>query len=258
LTPAPPTDRPRLIALGASNLTRLLPILVATARRAAGGPVEVLGALGHGRSYGARSHFLARSLPGIDACGLWDALRSAPRPAAPRTGLVMDVGNDILYGFEVERIAGWVDRALARLRPEVDRLVVAGLPGHALQRVGWLRFGLLRTVLVPSCRIGRGEALRRAAALDGALRELAGRHGARFLPMPAGWYGFDPIHVRRRHLPDLAAELCGAGSGARRADLAEVARIRAARALERRVFGRTRHRPQPAVRLADGTTVALY
>ena len=42
----------RVVALGASNLTRGLHTVVSTARTEWGPDVEVLGALGHGRSYG--------------------------------------------------------------------------------------------------------------------------------------------------------------------------------------------------------------
>lgn len=151
----------RLVALGASNLTRMLPSLIRSARAAAESPVEVLAALGLGRSFGVTSRLLGRALPGVDDCGLWRALdRAAP---VPTTAIVMDVGNDILYGFEVPTILEWVDRALARLRPRVDRLVLAGLPS-GLQGVGRFRYGLVRTVIVPGCRVVRTDALRRADA----------------------------------------------------------------------------------------------
>jgi hypothetical protein len=42
----------RVVALGASNLTRGFQTIVSTARLVWGPDVEVLAALGHGRSYG--------------------------------------------------------------------------------------------------------------------------------------------------------------------------------------------------------------
>jgi hypothetical protein len=84
----------RVVALGASNLTRGFQTVVSTARGAWGPEVEVFGALGHGRSYGARSRFTVRSLPGILESELWNDLSALP-PVATR-GLVTDVGNDIL------------------------------------------------------------------------------------------------------------------------------------------------------------------
>ena len=93
-----------MVALGASNLTRGLQTVVSTARTAWGPDVQVVAALGHGRSYGATSAFLVRRLPGILRSGLWAELESAP--AVPTKALVTDVGNDILYGFGVEQNPG--------------------------------------------------------------------------------------------------------------------------------------------------------
>ena len=106
--------RTRVVLLGASNLTRSFPQVVATARALAGEPIEVVAALGHGRSFGLRSRVLARSLPGIVGCGLWAALDGAP--ARARTlALVTDVGNDIVYGVGVETIREWVETCVSRL-----------------------------------------------------------------------------------------------------------------------------------------------
>ena len=89
----------RIVALGASNLTRGFQTVVSTARRAWGPEVEVLGALGHGRSYGAMSRFAMRTRPGILESELWTDLSRLP-PAATR-GLVTDVGNDLLAVLQV-------------------------------------------------------------------------------------------------------------------------------------------------------------
>src|SRR5690606_32522891 len=75
--------RPRLIALGASNLTRCLPMLLRVAAANAQGPVEVFAALGMGRSYGMRSRLLWRELPGLQDCGLWSALQHARATTQP-------------------------------------------------------------------------------------------------------------------------------------------------------------------------------
>ena len=104
----------RIIALGASNLTRGLHIVLATARAEWGADVELLAALGHGRSYGGRSQFVGRSLPGILESGLWPQL--SQMPPARTLGLITDVGNDILYGYSPPQILTWVNEAVDRLR----------------------------------------------------------------------------------------------------------------------------------------------
>jgi hypothetical protein len=69
----------RVVALGASNLTRGFRAVVSTARDTWGPQVEVMAALGHGRSYGAHSRLAFRRLPGILESGLWSELESRPR-----------------------------------------------------------------------------------------------------------------------------------------------------------------------------------
>ncbi|HEY4597786.1 MAG TPA: hypothetical protein VIJ02_15405, partial [Thermoanaerobaculia bacterium] len=116
----------RTVLLGASNLRISLPLVLDRVRRRAGGPVEVLAACGHGRSWGAWSRFLyVRHLPGISRCGLWEELRS--RPLLPTLAVVTDVGNDLVYGAPVEEIAGWVEACLDRLVPETE-IVMTLLP----------------------------------------------------------------------------------------------------------------------------------
>ena len=257
-----PTANPsRLIALGASNLTRMLPVLTECARSAADGPVEVLAALGFGRSYGIRSRFLFRALPGIDGSGLWEALAERP-PAKAATGIVMDVGNDVLYGIEVPTILAWVERALVRLRPAVDRLAVAGLPPD-LARVGSLRYGLVRTVLVPSCKLARATALAHAEELRDGLEQLATRYDAALIAMQPAWFGFDPIHVKRRYWRRLAAGLLGHTAPRARPPctldrVRRALRLRLAEPQQRWRLRTEVRAEQPTVRFCDGSSVALY
>ncbi len=80
----------RLVALGASNLTRGFRRVVSTARAAWGPEIQVLAALGHGRSYGAASRIGVRTLAGISnrACGGHSrpSRRSPPVPSSRTWG----------------------------------------------------------------------------------------------------------------------------------------------------------------------------
>ncbi len=105
--------RRRVILLGASNLTRGISTVVGIAQASLGGPLDVVAAMGHGRSYGMWSRVLVRELPGIATCALWDALDRRPR--LDTVALVTDIGNDIFYGASIDEIVSWVDVTLARL-----------------------------------------------------------------------------------------------------------------------------------------------
>jgi hypothetical protein len=117
--------------------------------------VEVLAALGHGRSYGARSQVVFRTLPGILDSGLWHEL--AARPHLATRALVTDVGNDILYGFSPEQTLAWVAEALRRLSHVTNDIVVTDLPLVSIRRLSRLKFLAFRSILVPSCRLSLAQ-----------------------------------------------------------------------------------------------------
>jgi hypothetical protein len=255
----------RAVLLGASNLSAALPSLVDDLRHAAGGPVEVLAACGHGRSYGNPSRFLfARRLPGIASCGLWAALeRHPPLPSLQTIALLTDVGNDLAYGEMPATIAGWVDSCLGRLSGLGAATICTPLPLCSLEKMSALRYYAARSILFPGRRVPWRALLERARELDGRLRDLTCRHGALAIEPEAAWYGMDPIHVRRRwrrrvwQLILSQWPLPGPVVLERRERPRPVS-LPLLGAEEQHLFGLPRRHPQPARRFADGTTVALY
>jgi hypothetical protein len=258
----------RIILLGGSNLARGISTIVEIARRmgadaqGGGGPVEFLIAKGHGRSYGKPSTVLGRGLPGIIECGLWDALD--PRDQRPTFALITDIGNDVAYGTEVSDIAEWVGTCIERLAQARARIVMTALPMQSLRKLSPGRFKVARSILFPSNRFSLDEALGRCGELDERVRRLAGSHGARIMEHEGHWYGVDPIHIKHRHRVAAWTRIMGAWS-----DVAET-RIQVRRSAPRwlrlrsltpqrwSLLGSQRGRPQPAGRLADGSTISLY
>ncbi|MGA1523489.1 MAG: hypothetical protein ACO4CT_04150 [Planctomycetota bacterium] len=254
--PPPPAPAARCVALGASNLTRALATWVAAARVAAGGPVDCIIAAGNGRSFGARSRFLGRELPGILQSSVFDRL-TGPRRG---WGAVLDVGNDLLYGAEVDTVLSWVETCVTTLARHVEHLAIGGLPPVAQGTITPFRFELVRRVLVPSCRLGLEEAVAAACDLEDGLRALARKHGAAFVDMPGHYYGTDPIHVRARHRAELCARLLGTLPDEVRAcplRVGEAARVRLARPARESIWGVPRCGTPPQLRLRDGTTLTL-
>lgn len=256
--------RPRVIAIGASNLTRLLSLLIRAAVADSSSPVEILAVAGYGRSYGVSSQFFGRELPGIKVCGLWGALKdSARRPdlRARSTGIITDVGNDIFYGVKVATVLEWVEQALVGLRPHVARLVLTGLPASVAD-IGRIRFEIIRRILVPSCRLEHAEGLRRAEELNTGLLALAEKHGAVTFQGPRDWYGWDRIHLKRHYWRPFVDRLLGADSVGQGSATAlprlSGSGLRLAVPECKRSFGREKYAVQPSVCLPDGTTVALY
>jgi len=252
----------RVVLLGASNLIQSLERVLQTAVNLWGGPLQVLAACGHGRSYGRASRVLVRELPGILECRLWTELgRTADLPAS---ALVTDIGNDILYEEPVEQIVGWVEACFDRLAAARARTVVTLLPIDNLPAMSRARFHFFRALLVPGCRLGFEEVVGRAVELDEHVRRLALERDFTTIRPRSEWYGLDPIHIRFIKRRQAWQEILG-GWGAPGQMLRPSGRglwrslyLRTRTPDRRRVFGFEQRGRNPAARLRDGTTVAIY
>jgi hypothetical protein len=247
----------RVVALGASNLARGFQTVVATARATWGPGVEVVAALGHGRSYGVPSRLVARTLPGILESGLWTSLESLPE--VPTRGLVTDVGNDVLYGSSAEQTLAWVAEALNRLGRRTRDIVVTDLPLASIRRLSPTKFLLFRSILVPACRLSLSQVLETAERVNAGLAELSTGHGAKLFRLNPDWYGFDPIHIR----PSLWQAAWQEILGSQCTPPMPLSRMEGMRLSlmppERQwLFGRERFTPQAGTALPLGARVRLY
>lgn len=260
-----------VILLGASNLTRGLSIVFETARLSLGSSVHVIAALGHGRSYGAPSRVILRSLPGILQSGLWSALEQTCRnnrnPITP-VALITDIGNDIIYGSSPAQILDWINTVVDRLRTRGADIAVTTLPIASLQRVPRWQARLVKMVTYPGKGPALDQALTRAVEVDQRVRALAAERDLHLIEQQADWYGFDPIHIRKRDWPRAAAAMLAPLRPQQRAmninrrlargSLARWLRLRTALPLEFRLAGLALGRPQPARRFPDNSVLSLY
>jgi hypothetical protein len=262
-------DRPlsRVVLLGASNLTRAISTVVGIACQRVDSPIEVLAALGHGRSYGIRSKVLVREIGGIVDCGLWSSLEQRAADAdVPTYGLITDVGNDIIYGVDVETIAGWVEQCLDRLLEHDTRLVITRLPTQAVRRVPPWRFEAIRRLLFPNRRLTRQRAVAAAQELDERLIALCRARGIEPFPVEPDWFGFDAIHIRAavwseawpRILRGWRDDPNESNSLDVNSSIRRWLALRSSMPARYRLCGSEMSRTQPASRLADGTTVSFY
>ncbi len=252
----------RVLVLGASNVARGLIDIAELVRGGREAPIDLVVAAGHGRSLGARSSGLWRSLPGLTQCGLWQALSS--RPKAQRTSaIITDVGNDLLYGQSPETVVGWLEQCVLRLCETDCRLIMTELPLASLKGVGRIRFWTARRVLFPSSPLAFEGFIDKCSEVNDGLRLLAERFGATCcLPEPS-WYGLDPVHIkgreqRRAWSQVLAPWNAAANQQVIRYSKADRSRLRAVRHASREWFGQTQTRSQPAAILSDGSLVSMY
>jgi hypothetical protein len=250
----------RIVALGASNLTRGFQTVVATARSMAGPQVEVVAALGHGRSYGMASRLVVRTLPGILQSGLWHQLEVLP--PAPTRALVTDVGNDVLYGMPADRIVMWVDEAIARLQRITGDIVLTDLPLARAHRLSRLEFLAFRSIVVPQCRLSLVEVLDTAERVNEGLASIAAARGVNFFRLKPEWYGADPIHIRPSLWRSAWQEILCPAPGVPTAEAVrsrrEALRLYLLRPERQWLFGREQFTPQHGVPLAPGGRVWLY
>jgi hypothetical protein len=253
-----PADVARVVALGASNLTRGFQTVVSTARTAWGPDVEVLAALGHGRSYGAQSRLVIRTLPGILESGLWRRLESAS--PVPTRALVTDVGNDILYGFSARQTLAWAAESVERLQKFTKDIVLTDLPLAGIRRLSQAKFLVFRSILFPSCRLSLGEVLHAAEQVNDGLAALAAAEGIRFFRLNPEWYGFDPIHIRPSQWRPAWQEIVGSPSGAKQKSGGRLEGLRLYLTPPERqwLLGRERITPQRGKALPSGARVSLY
>lgn len=251
----------RVVLLGASNLTHAFSTVVQIARERWGRQLDLMAALGLGRSYGLTNSIPGRVLPGILQCRLWADL--AKRPPAPTAALVTDIGNDLFFGASVDQIAGWVERCLDELARQQARIVLARPPLCNLPRVRPWQYWLVRAAFFRRSRLSLAAVSELACELDQRLCQLARQYGCATVEPRAQWYGLDPIHIRFGHWREAWNEILASWS-----DAPAPARPRASPALwlylcsrvpaERRVLGFAQRREQPSGRLRDGTLVSLY
>lgn len=251
----------RAVILGASNVFRSVSTVAATAKAAWGAPLELLIAAGHGRSYGAWNRVLGYSVPGIVQCGIWDAINA--RQGVPTAALVTDAGNDLLYGASPETILNWIETCLSRLRPVCQRIAITRLPIARLERLRPIEFVLFRHILFPRSRLSYTDAIAQARCLDEGLVQLAEKFSACLVTPELDWYGFDPIHIRRRDVVHAWRTVLTSWSDDELAASAHLNlrkwwSIRRHRTHVQRFLGREYLTPQPVVHDADGSTISLF
>jgi hypothetical protein len=249
----------RVVALGASNLTRGFHAIVSTARLACGPEVQVLAALGLGRSYGASSRAAFRTLPGILQSGLWRTLESLP--AVPTRALVTDVGNDILYGYSAEQIIAWVGEALTRLQRITQDIHLTDLPLASIRKLSPVKFLIIRSILYPPCRLSLADVLETAERVNTGLVELVTIRGLRLVRLNPSWYGLDPIHIRPSLWQPAWQEILDIHPG--NATKEDASRIEGLRLFlmppeRRQLFGISQLTPQLGEALSKGGRVWLY
>ena len=252
----------RVVILGASNVALSIATIYRTLRCHFGQPIELLAAMGHGRSYGNESSVLGRRLPAILDCGLWQALED--RESRPTKVLVTDIGNDLIYGQSAETLLDWVFGCVDRLSAPDHEIIITQLPLANLDRISNSKFRMMKTIFFPSCDVELAKIISRAKKISAAIEQHAQTRNIRLIVPQTSWYGWDPVHVRRRCRAHVwqtfldfkadnlqEAEPC-------RLSLWQRLRFNFYAPEQRIWLGMKQHKTQPVARFSDGSTVSLF
>jgi hypothetical protein len=251
-----------VILLGASNLTRSFPTVVATVRHTWPEPVEIMAAMGHGRSYGQDSSVLGKKISGIFPCALWQDLQK--RPSLPTAALVTDIGNDMLYGISPEQMLDWVERCLDRLAEVGAAAIVTQLPSDSIARLGELRFQFFRRILFPRSKLTLADVRVLVREINEGLVAIGQKRKIPVISASGSWYGFDPIHVKRSVMRHAWPALLAAWRAIDEpftfapSSLWMSAYLAGLEPFDYSQFGFRRRAAQPNGRLNDGTTISIY
>ena len=256
------TPARRVILLGASNLTRSFPTVVATVRQTWSEPVEIMAAMGHGRSYGQDSSVLGRKFSGIFPCALWQDLQNCP--SLPTTALLTDIGNDMLYGVSPGQILNWVEGCLDRLEEVGAATIVTQLPADSIERLSERRFQFFRRILFARSKLTLADARVLVREINDRLTAIGQRRQIPVISASGSWYGFDPIHVKRSVMRHAWPTLLAAWRAMEDpltitpSSLWMTAYLSGLKPCEYSRFGFRRRAAQPNGLLNDGTTISIY
>ena len=252
----------RVVVLGASNVTLSITAIFQSLTSSYDAPIEFLAAHGHGRSYGIETSVLGRRLPSIRDCGLWNALeRREPRPTKV---LLTDIGNDLIYGQTVDTLFGWVCDCVDRLASADNEIAVAQLPIVNFDRITPRKFAAMKRIFFPSCEVDLSALLERARKISQLLEKEFSERSIRIVEPIASWYGWDPIHVRRRCWSEAWPAILAFSDAktdrdtSRHLSLWQKLQIKCVAPHERVIFGRKQRKSQPVACFSDGSTISFY
>lgn len=245
-----------VVILGASNVTKNLGVIVTTLRDAFPHGVRIFIAHGHGRSYGLKTRALIRQLEGHVDSRLWTTLAEHGDRRANRYALVTDVGNDLLFGPNVDAILGWVTQCLSRLKAAGCEISLATLPVEPLLQLSRWRYQATSRLFFPKHAVGWEDMQSNIKELDAGLRVASQAVQARVVKPSADWYGFDPIHFRMRNRLEAVTALLNGWSTApemtaKSGGPTEALRLWTSRPARKWISGKLIETPQPIRREQD-------
>lgn len=205
-----PSDRPEgngrtVLVLGASNVSLAWSEIVSLAMQSSSEPLDLVTAQGMGRAYVTTSSgFAFRRLPGILHSGLWNAFTDFNDDKSPSV-LMTDLGNDLLYGRSVSEVIDGANECIHRIRQWSSNadFVLTAPPLASVLRLQPTQFHVMKRLLFPFSPLDMPQVKQATQDLFDGVRQIAVNEHIKLYEPPIRYFGFDPIHVRRRYRRDV-------------------------------------------------------
>lgn len=182
------------VLLGASNLARGYGALSHyLTRNLAPQPVRILAAMGPGRGYGCQGGMLNISYPPIVDSPLFQRARKQAESGSRVVALVTDIGNDLLYGMEPDRLIATVEDVFQRLLDLNARIFVTSLPVFFEQEVSPMVYYSIRTLLYPKSSVSQENAVSGVRRINLYLKESKDPR-VHVVPPLDEYLGWDHVH----------------------------------------------------------------
>lgn len=198
-----------IILLGASNLSRGYQGLThCLAKNLQPHPVTFLSALGPGRGYCGSGGVFNVTYPPIKTCEIFSQFKSKRRDSSRKIALIMDIGNDIMYGASGEEIIWDIKNIHSRLLDIGADTLIVPIASTLMKQLTPLNFVLLKKIFFPRSAVQREEAISAIREINDSIDEGIGERVTviRGLEKFTGW---DKIHYDFFCMTDVWSRIAG-------------------------------------------------
>ena len=192
-----------IILLGASNLARGHYSLTRCIKRNLGSrPVAFFNALGPGRAYCAFGGVVGVTYPPIGSSQIFSEVKGQSQEARRKIALITDLGNDIMYGVQAEKIIAEIRAILERLENMDADALITPIPATLIPQLTPSAFGFLKAVFFPRSKVNRIEAIAAIKKINLVINEGLGSRVTVINGLD-NFMGWDKIHYGSFHFGEV-------------------------------------------------------
>jgi hypothetical protein len=148
------------ILFGASNLARSFYGLKLCIKRCIHPRQAIfIHAMGPGRGYLSRGGILNTTYSPIIDCGILESIKKIKKPNQQIIALITDIGNDIMYGINPEKITKGLQKILNVLDEVTTNIFITPIPINSQNPIGEFYFHILRCIFFPKSSVKYSQAL---------------------------------------------------------------------------------------------------